>query len=274
MDSTIFEEAWKNKAKENLADTQKFWDLRAEEFNEITLERDKSKENDDLVDFFLSKGALKEEYDVLDVGCGAGKYSVALAGIVHSVTGIDISPKMIEFSKENCAAKGFNNAEFYTVPWQTLDPEEWKWEKKFDLVFASMSPAVSSTETLLKMNGVSRKHCFMSGFVHREDRVKNFLIKELGGNIDEHPLTNIYYAFNILWQKGIYPDIAYRDRKWTKQWQLDQAVEIFTIQLKKFFPNDQGLSEKVRKLLTEISSEGVVEETIEAKAGWLYWQVR
>lgn len=274
MDWTIFEEAWKKKAKENLTDTQKFWDLRAEEFNELTLERDNTKENDDLSDFLLSKGALKGDYDVLDVGCGAGKYSIEFSGMVHSVTGIDISPKMIEFSKENTVAKGIKNAEFYTVPWQTLNPEEWKWEKKFDLVFASMSPAVNSAETLLKMNAVSKKHCFMSGFVHRQDQVKNYLIKELGGKIEEHPLTNVYYAFNILWQNGIYPDIAYRDRKWTKQWQLDKAVEIFTFQVQKFFPDDQGLSEKVKELLIEISSDGIVKETIDAKAGWLYWQVR
>lgn len=273
LDVNIFADAWKKREQANLTETQKFWDLRAEEFNQLTLENEQSKNNDDVIEFLLSKDALQSDFEVLDIGCGAGKYSIAFAGMVRSVTGIDISPKMIAFSKENMEAKGLKNGQFHTIPWQSLDIKEWGWEKKFDLVFASMSPAVNDAETLLKMNTVSRKHCFMSGFVYREDKIKNYLINKLGWEIKKYPPSNIYYAFNILWQKGIYSDIAYQDREWTKNWPLEQAVEIYSYQLRSFSSDQLQLQEKIKRYLEEISNEGMVEENMKAKTAWLYWQV-
>jgi len=42
----------------------------------------------------------------IDMGCGAGNYSIYLASMGFDVTGIDISPMAIEFAKENARRKG------------------------------------------------------------------------------------------------------------------------------------------------------------------------
>jgi len=39
---------------------------------------------------------------LLDIGCGTGIFAMALSPIVHSVHGIDFSPRMIERSEANC----------------------------------------------------------------------------------------------------------------------------------------------------------------------------
>ena len=43
---------------------------------------------------------------ILDVGCGTGSLSVALAGLGHQVTGIDLSPAMISLAEAKAAAHG------------------------------------------------------------------------------------------------------------------------------------------------------------------------
>lgn len=273
MDLNTWVKAWKDRTEENLTETRKFWDLRADEFNEITLKDENSKESMDCINFLLSRGALDENYKVLDIGCGAGKYSLAFAERVRYVTGIDISSRMVEFSKNNFKAKGLQNGEFHTISWQEIDIKARGWEREFDLVFASMSPAVNSYETLMKMNSVSKRHCFLSGFVFREDDVKKFLLYELGGSSDKFPPSTVYFAFNILWQQGIYPDLVYRDRVWKKKWPTDKAAEIYYYQLQRYFPERRKLREHIEQLLGQISRDGMIEGTMKAKIGWLYWQV-
>lgn len=49
-------------------------------------------------------GLLGGEWSYLDIGCGIGRLEQALAPAVRSITGIDISPKMLELARTRCAA--------------------------------------------------------------------------------------------------------------------------------------------------------------------------
>jgi SAM-dependent methyltransferase len=48
-------------------------------------------------------GVLGAERSILDLGCGIGRFSAALAPLVREVHGIDISPKMIAAARRRCA---------------------------------------------------------------------------------------------------------------------------------------------------------------------------
>lgn len=52
------------------------------------------------LDFMQSKAKLNKDINVLDVGCGGGAYSIALASKVKNVVGVDFSPKMIELAND------------------------------------------------------------------------------------------------------------------------------------------------------------------------------
>ena len=54
----------------------------------------------------LSRLAGGSGRDVLDVGCGTGFLSLLLSELGCNVTGIDLSPKMVELAKEKAAARG------------------------------------------------------------------------------------------------------------------------------------------------------------------------
>jgi ubiquinone/menaquinone biosynthesis C-methylase UbiE len=76
-------------------------------------------------------GLLGRERNILDLGCGIGRLSEALAPEVASVVGIDISREMIEAARRRCAA--YSNTSFLQSTGRDLSPFE---NGSFELVLA------------------------------------------------------------------------------------------------------------------------------------------
>ena len=73
------------------------------------------------------KGIIKEEMNVLDLGCGTGIITKYIAGLGAKVIGIDLSPKLIEFAKNNSFHE---NAEYRVGDIIKVDLGK----KKFDVI--------------------------------------------------------------------------------------------------------------------------------------------
>lgn len=58
----------------------------------------------DIVAMMDEAGLLGPDKDALDLGCGIGRVTIALAPRVRSVTGLDISSRMIAEARRRCAA--------------------------------------------------------------------------------------------------------------------------------------------------------------------------
>ncbi|WP_181706423.1 class I SAM-dependent methyltransferase [Chthonobacter rhizosphaerae] len=86
---------------------------------------------DELVRFMEAQGLLRQDYDVLEIGCGIGRIMAALAGRVRSVHGLDISPAMVAEAKARCA--GLPNATVALTDGRDLSTLD---EETFDLVLA------------------------------------------------------------------------------------------------------------------------------------------
>lgn len=273
IDKQLFVQQWQELNTNNLTNMRDFWDLRASEFNKKVNKKNNTAE---LTQYLLSKGALHKNANILDIGCGAGKYIIPFAKMARSVTGLDISPNMIEFAAENAKKEQLQNVQLKVLPWQQLEVAQKGWENRFDLVFASMSPAVNSAETLQKMTEASKKHCFLSGFVYRKDSVKDELVKQLTGKeSNDYHHKKIYHAFNILWHEGIYPEVSYKDASWTRQLPVEEAKKIYTMSLQNMAileDQNEELEEKVATFIDNKSRNGYLEETIESKIAWLFWE--
>ena len=72
----------------------------------------------------LTKKYLGEDDTVLDYGCARGAYTIALAGDVKEIRGIDISPKMIELAKKKSKDISFKKATIFDI------------NEKYDVVLA------------------------------------------------------------------------------------------------------------------------------------------
>ena len=78
---------------------QKYWDARSDDFGKfrrLELEGTSSKVWEKFLTADLPAGALK----ILDVGTGAGFFAAILSKLGHHVTGVDMSPKMIDAAKK------------------------------------------------------------------------------------------------------------------------------------------------------------------------------
>ena len=107
------------------------WDSTAEEY---VYEEKNNFEDDPFLKFVAEKVALTKDMRTLDVGCGAGAYSVAMAAKVGQADGVDLSPRMVELGSAWAREHGIDNLHLWVSNWHTCDVIEFR--RKYDLVFA------------------------------------------------------------------------------------------------------------------------------------------
>jgi SAM-dependent methyltransferase len=79
------------------------------------------------VDFIEKEIIYNKEASILDIGCGTGRHSLELAKRGYTVTGIDLSPSMIE------KAKVLAQKENLKIDFQVRDARDFNFMESFDL---------------------------------------------------------------------------------------------------------------------------------------------
>ncbi|GMU54078.1 MAG: methyltransferase [Candidatus Xenobia bacterium] len=119
---------------------------------------------------FLEEGAL----EVLDLACGSGRLSLALARLAHRVTGLDASPRMIERLGAEATRVG-QSVETVCQDMRTL-----AFQARFDLVlsFAHSFGYFRDEENLAVLRGVQRSlksgGRFLLDLANRESLLHDF----------------------------------------------------------------------------------------------------
>lgn len=171
-------------------------------------------------------------WSVLDVGCGAGLYSVAISPFVQRVTGVDISENMIAFAKEKARAAKRENCEFLCLDWTEADLDKLGMHKAFDMVFVHMSPAVHDFETFDKLVRAGTKRCVFAVNTRRTDKILDSVLTRAGIlDVQKNRDRQIPHIFEYLWEKGFCPHVRYERELWQSEytaqemraWCLDRA---------------------------------------------------
>ncbi|MBR6801113.1 MAG: class I SAM-dependent methyltransferase [Eubacteriaceae bacterium] len=206
-------------------------------------------------------GGIVPSFSVLDIGCGSGIYSFAIAPFVREVTGCDLSPKMIEAANERADDLEYENTEFVTLDWLAADIGDLGWEKKFDVVFAHMTPAVNDYETFEKMIKCAKRMCFVQKNVRRTDEIHDALFRELG-IYQQKEDNDILNFFNYLWLKGYEPNITCHKEEWFADRKFEDAVKWYVGRAKQRTEVTDEMEEKIREFLTKYDEYGIVTETM------------
>ena len=111
---SYIQEHWINQMNIDSAASISAWDSVAEDY---VYDGSVSLEKNSFWQFMQSKIELSANMQVLDVGCGAGAYSLALAPKVKKAVGVDFSPKMIEAANRSSAQIGIANDVFFERDW-------------------------------------------------------------------------------------------------------------------------------------------------------------
>ena len=119
-----------NTNKKNIVeDIKKYWKVQSERYSNMNIEDMEGNKREVWEKLILENVPQKEKLKILDVGTGPGFFSIIMALKNHDVTGIDITPEMIEQAK--------NNALYYeaNVDFRLVKDNELPFDEcEFDLV--------------------------------------------------------------------------------------------------------------------------------------------
>jgi SAM-dependent methyltransferases related to tRNA (uracil-5-)-methyltransferase len=261
---------WKSSGLENHEAAASFWDSAAAGYENKELP---SWQSNEFLRLLAAKVSFPSAKKSLDVGCGAGNYSLALAPKLKAVIGVDLSPAMIEAAQKKAKEHDIKNAEFICADWSLLDIEAIGWQHAFDIVFAHMTPAIDSAAALEKMMACSKKHCFLTKAAKRQDSVLDPLKRQLGlapGSVfDEH----IGEVFELVWRLGGCPEFFYRHDSWAVEHPLEEAFVWYRAKLKTQKKIGSGEEQVIRDYLEKIAVDGRVKEETRTMIVTMYWQV-
>lgn len=221
---------------------------------------------------------------VLDVGCGAGGYSIALAPYVERVVGCDLSPKMIEAARSRAQACGVDNvlficADFAMCTFDTVRDEIFNGasnevtDESFDIVFAHFTPALSSGAAFQKMMRLAKTWCYVAMPTRRTDFVLQELRRRVGVvTTHDGRDENCLYAFSLAWLAGKTPRVEHYDDVWIDKRTLSDAQTIYANHL---VATDLTPEQKayVSDYLASIAEDGMVYERIETTIVMMGWHM-
>ena len=152
----------------------------------------------------IDKMDLSDCQSLLDVGCGGGAITVALARRLASVHGIDFSAKMLDSLRQLAQSQSIGNVSCQLKSWD----DDWHDVPVCDVVLASRSTAVMDMEqALAKLRSKARKRVYLTSLVgglFAEARLLNIIQRKR-----VEPLPDPLYVVNILGQMGHQPTLDY-----------------------------------------------------------------
>lgn len=279
-DIEYFDRLWNDShPKDGMKHTRETWDRLADGWNddpkEVRVQKDK--QCDSITEFFVNRGILTKDSEVIDIGCGAGTYAARFAEHSRFVTCTDISPKMLDLCRETARERGVSNIECVECDFIDFDTKAAGWTGRFDLVFTSLTPAMSGAKSVEKVNEISRGWCFNNSFVYRKDNLRLAVMKDIFGM---EPTTrwgnsSVYCLFNILWQMGLMPELKYF--KEIIEYDYDLTYELAKSVVVNIIRDRAPTEDEIRKTLDylekNMSEDGKVRKTTESLYGWTLWNV-
>jgi len=255
------------------------WDERARAW-EAQYGDPKSAKSEDRVqatlDYLLEQALLTPGCDVVDIGCGPGRFVAGFARTARHVLGIDFSQGMIEQAQAYAQSESLGNVSFMVRDFVQLDIEREGLAGEFDLVLASNTPAVHGVAGLEKAMGLSRGHCLIVTQIHSENRLESQIMREVFGHSPRPGPSGqwFYAAWNLLYLLGYYPQTSY----YSRHSECHVGSDYAGIFMERMLPLDQRTPEsegRIRKWLgTHAGPDGRVSELRDIKYGRLLWDVR
>ncbi len=261
------------------------WDARADVFAERLKKDQEEKKNrrrvQATVDYLAAKGILHEKADIIDIGCGPGRFVTEFAKTARMVVGSDLSPRMLEYGVAYAKEQGvYEKTKWMPCDFHTVDVQALGWEKRFDLVFTSITPALNTPESIDQMIRISRGWCFNSCFVDFSDPMEEELLLSLTGkrqpNWRSRYWERFYAMTNLLWLKGYFPEVTYYTETVERSDQLTQEyVEKWATEIAKNLKTEAApLAMPIYDALHRMADEeGCVTQNSSCMYGWTLWDV-
>ncbi|VEI58533.1 methyltransferase type 11 family protein [Pasteurella multocida] len=178
--------------------TAKDWDRKAEKMHQSEYDL-----HNEYVRAFVSRMDLSNADTLLDVGCGGGAISLAVASHLKQVYGLDYSEGMLSVLQHRAQNLGLDNVQSIRKSWE----ENWDDVPECDICVSSRSSMVADLDKALdKLNEKARKAVYMTMIVEK-DFIARDILQYIGR--DSVGFPNYMYALNLLHQKGYYASVDF-----------------------------------------------------------------
>jgi len=152
---------------------------------------------------FISRVVIDPGDTLLDVGCGVGNLSIALAGLLRQVYALDFSTNMLGYLRENMQKEGVTNITPLELSWD----DDWSKVPEADIVIASRSMEVDDlAEALGKMHAKARKRVYLT-YKCGGSFVDGKTLDVIGRNVEAKP--DYIYILNVLYTMGITASLSF-----------------------------------------------------------------
>lgn len=219
-------------------------------------------------------GLVQPDASVLDIGCGAGRLSLALAPHVGQVVGCDLSSEMIAGADALAKERKLYNAHFHCLDWHQASPEELGWAGQFDVVFAHHTPAIDSYETFDKMVRCARRACLFRMNTRRQDQVLSQAFAQIGLDARSRSKDEtVAFAFAYLWEKGFEPNIRYHREVWRPVKTLESQIQWTLNRARLCRPITPEEEHTLAAYLSSVAEGGMVTETVTTTIVTMDWKL-
>lgn len=227
--------------------------------------------------FLRGRALLGAGKDVIDIGCGPGRFAAEFAPFTRHVLGVDISPQMLEYAKLYAQERGCGNVGFQVCDFRSADVAELGWEHRFDLVFSSITPAVTGPGSIEKMIAISRGWCYNSSFVHGDDQLDRRIMAEVFGREAKRQWDGRRFQamFNILWLMGYCPETSYYKQHREEMAPVTQEMaEYYAEKLLEPGEVNAGAVKSIYQWLSANARDGAILEVTDRYYGWILFDTR
>lgn len=283
-DPSFFQDLWEDLEPADHLTSPKHWDLRADSWIKKLEERPVYREKElgrvqATRDFLLGQGLLGPDQRVLDIGCGPGLFATEFAKTAEFVTGLDLSPRMVRNAEAYAQAQGQTNIRFVALNFREAELQMLGGARAYDLVMSSLTPAISGLTDLYKMMSLSRGSCLHVSFVETRDSLREKMISDLYGHVDQkggHWDGRVFYSvFNLLFLGGYFPVTSYFTYNKTGSIELDDdLIDRYTSMLKKELIGVEVSRDAIREYLEKMNRlQGHLTRQTSENYGFILWDV-
>lgn len=243
---------------------ENFWDKKALDFPRY--DEKNSEFQQKIITILEQNSMLDKNSHILDIGCGTGVYTLALAKKAKKITALDISSSMLNILKDD-AKKLHVEDKIQTLhsPWN-----ECRLKKEYDLIFASLSAAFNSVDDYEKLNSCSKKYvCFLDFIDSHGINFEEILHQEYG--INKRSFDDCKNLTNWLTSKNIDFKSVPLQNKTTRAISPKLAID----KIKQLTKNSHiNISDsEILELLKPITIEDKINYIVDMKLMLVYWEV-
>lgn len=210
FNASVWEKAWKedpeamgNKFRKAGTDLARSFDHKAKIFNEEVFSEGGRRRSERIIGWLEGQGVSFEGQSVLDVGAASGGFTVPFADRGAQVTAVEPNMPLGELFMENTARFPQGQVELVRDLYENVDLDARGWKGAFDLVFVSMSPAVTDWESVESVLSCARKYCYISlNAGGREHSLLNEVLPLLSGQEAHAKSSDMAYLTHLLYLKG------------------------------------------------------------------------